>query len=106
MDCVAEPRVSPGRPSSMISGVAPGSTAHLILLALRGVGGMSSDQVYARFNGSTSAALYRLKSDGLIVMPANGHKGKPINLTDLGRDLTSSDGPLSRRKTLNTYCQL
>lgn len=90
----------------MINGIVPGSTLHLILLALRGVGGMTSDQVYARFNGATSAALHRLKADGLIVLPANGHKGKPINLTDRGRELTRSDGPLSRRTPLNTYCQL
>lgn len=100
-----------GRPSlaatdKAVSGIALGGTAHLILLALRGVGGMTSDQVCARFAGHQSGALHRLKSAGLIDLPASGHKGKPIRLTGSGRALTEPDGPLARRKTLVTYCQL
>lgn len=89
-----------------VSGIAIGGTAHLLLLALRGAGGMSSDQVCARFEGHQSGALFRLKEAGLVDLPASGQKGKPIRLTDSGRALTDPDGPLSRRKTLNTYCQL
>lgn len=100
-----QPRAALGRPAAD-HGVSPGSTAHLILLALRGAGGMSSDQVCTRFGGHQSGALYRLQQAGLIAMPPTGHKGKPISLTDTGRALTAADGPLSRRKTLITYCQL
>jgi hypothetical protein len=89
-----------------IEGVVPGGTAHLILLALRGAGGMNSEQLCARFGDHQSGALHRLKGIGLIDMPAMGNKGKTIRLTDTGRALTEPDGPLSRRKTLITYCQL
>lgn len=89
-----------------IAGVVPGGTAHLILLALRGAGGMTSDQLRARFGGHQSGALHRLQVAGLVDMPPNGHKGKPIRLTDVSRALTEPTGPLARRKTLITYCQL
>lgn len=98
-------RAALGRPSPAIFGVVPGGIDHRILLALRGPGGMTSDQVYVRFN-SPSGSLHRLKSAGLIEMPGTGHKGKPIHLTESGRSLTNADGPLSRRKHLITYCQL
>ena len=101
-----QPRAQLGRPSSAIHGIVPGGTAHLIMLALRGVGGMTSDQVCARFEGHQSGALHRLKEAGFIDLPASGNKGKPIRLTDSGRALTEPDGPLARRKTLITYCQL
>lgn len=100
------PRAALGRPSQAIEGVVPGSTDHRILLALRGAGGMTSDQVCSRFNGHQSGALHRLKVAGLVELPAHGHKGKPINLTEKARELTSADGPLNRRSTLITYCQL
>lgn len=96
--------MKPGVPT--IGGVVPGGTAHLILLALRGVGGMTSEQLCARFGDHQSGALHRLKGIGLIDMPATGHKGKQIVLTETGKQLTEPDGPLARRKTLITYCQL
>lgn len=102
----ARPRAALGRPNSAIDGIVPGSNAHQILLALRGPGGMTSDQVYARFSSSPSAALCRLKDLGFITMPPSGHKGKPISLTDKGRELIRADGPLARRNSLITYCQL
>lgn len=94
-----------GRPKA-VNGVIPGGTAHLILLALRGAGGMTSDQVCARFEGHQTAALGRLRDAGLIDIPSIGQKGKQIRLTDSGRTLTEPNGPLSRRATLITYCQL
>lgn len=98
-------RAAMGRPKA-VNGVIPGGTAHLILLALRGAGGMTSDQVCARFEGHQTAALGRLRDAGLIDIPAIGQKGKQISLTDTGRTLTEPTGPLSRRATLITYCQL
>jgi len=103
---MARPRASLGRASNAVDGVVPGGTEHRILLALRGAGGMTSDQVCARFGGHQSGPLHRLKVAGLVEMPAIGHKGRPISLTDKGKDLTSADGPLNRRSTLITYCQL
>lgn len=101
-----QPRAALGGKDQPISGITPGSVMHRILLALRGVGGMTSDQIYARFESSPSAALHRLQADGFIEMPAAGHKGKPIRLTDSGRCLIAPTGPLCRRKTLISYCQL
>lgn len=97
-------RASVGRPSA-VHGVVPGSTDHRILLALRGVGGVTSDQLAARF-GHQGGALHRMKNAGLIQLPALGQKGKPILLTEKALELTGSDGPLNRRSTLINYCQL
>ena len=88
------------------NGIVVGSLDHQILLALRGPGGMTSDQVYARFPASPSGALHRLKVAGLVSMPGNGQKGKPIRLTDAGRAAVDPAGPLARSKSLITYCQL
>lgn len=93
-----------GRPKP-INGITPGSVDHLLLLALRGPGGMNSEQVYARFT-SASSSLHRLKTAGLIDMPRPGTKAQPINLTAAGRALTDASGPLARSKTLFIYCQL
>lgn len=89
-----------------VNGILVGSLDHQILLALRGPGGMTSDQVYARFPASPSGALHRLKVAGLVSMPPNGHKGKPIHLTDAGRRAVDPAGPLARSKTLINYCHL
>jgi len=94
------------RPSKAIEGVVPGSTDHRILLALRGAGGMTSDQLCNRFGTYQSGALHRLKQAGLVDLPAIGLKGKQISLTDKAKELTSPHGPLNRRNTLITYCQL
>ena len=99
------PRAALGRTSAAIGGIVPGSTDHLVLLAIRGCGGMTSEQISARF-GYVSASLYRLKKAGLIDLPAPGQKGIPTRITEAGRALTEADGPLSRRKSLITYCQL
>lgn len=88
------------------NGIVVGSLDHQILLALRGPGGMTSDQVYARFPNHPSSALYRLKTAGLVEMPAPGHKGKQIVLTAAGRQAVDPAGPLARSKSLITYCQL
>ncbi|MBI2278174.1 MAG: hypothetical protein HYU74_12540 [Dechloromonas sp.] len=96
----AKPR--PGREH----GIVVGSLDHQVLLALRGPGGMTSDQVYARFTNCPSGALHRLRVAGLIAMPTSGTKGKPISLTDAGKAVIDVNGPLSRRKSLITYCQL
>jgi len=89
-----------------IGGLVVGGMAHQILLALRGEGGMTSDQIYARFSRSTSQALCGLRRAGLIVTPPHGHKGEAVTLTAAGRALVDPAGPLSRRRSLNTYCQL
>lgn len=89
-----------------IADVVPGSAAHLILLALRAPGGMTRVQICDRFGDHPSGALHRLRALGLIDMPAESGNGKPIRLTDAARKLTAPDGPLARRKTLITYCQL
>lgn len=102
----AQPRAVSGRPVKTIEGVTPGGTDHRLLLALRAPGGLTSDQVCARFGGHQSAALGRLKNHGLINTPRPGDKGKPISLTERGRTLTDPAGPLCRARTLITYCQL
>lgn len=83
-------------------GIVIGSVDHLVLLALRAPGGMRTDQLYARFPTSPSSAISRLRAGGLIQDGAD----KAIFLTDKGRELVNPDGPLARRRTLNTYCQL
>lgn len=100
-----QPRSNLGRPSKAISGVVPGSNDHRILLALRGPGGMTSEQITARF-GYVAAALHRLKTAGLIELPKPGQKGVTTRVTEAGRQLTNAHGPLARAQTLITYCQL
>lgn len=100
-----QPRAALGRASQPIHGVVPGSTDHRILLALRGAGGMTSDQIYARFGAYQGGGLTRLKNAGLVNTPAIGKKGESITLTGLGQRLTAHDGPLSRAHLI-TYCQL
>ncbi|MFZ2269074.1 MAG: hypothetical protein WAV95_15975 [Azonexus sp.] len=99
------PRAALGGRTPQVCGITPGSTDHRILLGLRGPGGMRSEQVYARWPHA-STALYRLKTAGLIDMPDHGQKGQQISLTSRGREITEANGPLSRSKTLITYCQL
>jgi hypothetical protein len=90
----------------IIAGILPGSTGHLLLLALRGPGGMTSEQVAERFPSYPSGTLHRLQRIGYIEMPGMGTKAKPIRLTDKGRAVIAPDGPLARRNSLITYCQL
>lgn len=101
----AQPRAALGRPVKNVEGVTPGSTDHRLLLALRGPGGMTTDQIRTRFGGHQTASLYRLKTHGLIVVPRTGDKGVPIALTERGRALTDPSGPLNRSHLI-TYCQL
>ena len=86
-------------------GIVVGSLDHKILLALRAPGGMTSEQINARFPNSPSSALSRLRAAGLVEDGGPG-KEKAVWLTIKGRELIDPDGPLARRKTLNTYCQL
>lgn len=88
------------------NGIVVGSIDHQLLLALRVPGGMTSDQVYARFPASPSAALARLKAAGLITPPPIGQQCYPIRLTEAGRQVIDADGPLARRNSLITYCRL
>ena len=99
------PREAVGPRGQAVHGVIPGSTDHRILLALRGVGGMTSDQIFARFGAYQGGGLTRLKNAGLVTTPGIGKKGESITITDLGRALTDHSGPLSR-SCLITYCQL
>ena len=88
-------------------GIVVGSQDHQILLALRAPGGMTSDQLNARFPHSPSSALSRLRADGLVeIDDFAGIRSKALKLTEKGRGLVDPDGPLARRRTLNTYCQL
>ena len=84
-----------------VEGILPGSLDHQILLALR-PGGVTSEQVYARFQ-SPSQAMCNLKRAGLIETPPNGQKGKPVRLTDAGLRIVDPDGPLARRNSLIDY---
>lgn len=97
-------RRPPGRQSKAVAGVVPGSTDHRLLLALRGAGGMTSEQVCARFGSYQTSSLGRLRDAGLIDLPAIGQKGLGIRVTEKGLALSAADGPLSRRHLI-TYCQ-
>lgn len=88
------------------NGIVVGSLEHQVLLALRAPGGLTSDQLYERFHPSPSKAMCALRRAGLIVTPPHGHKGGKVTLTDAGRAAVGPDGPLARRRSLITYCQL
>lgn len=88
-----------------VSGLVVGGMEHRVLLALRAPGGLTGEQVYARFH-APSQAMCALRRAGLIVTPPVGQKGSAITLTAAGRALVDPDGPLARSKTLITYCQL
>lgn len=90
---------------SRIDGLIPGSLQHQILLALRAPGGMTTEQIYARF-ASPSTAMCLLRRAGLIVTPPNGHKGEAIRITEAGRALVDPRGKLARSQTLINYCHL
>lgn len=99
-----EPRAALGRPLKTVAGVMPGGAEHRLLLALRGPGGMTPEQITARF-GHVSASLHRLKQKGLICVGAPGQKSVAATVTDTGRALTEAGAPLSRSHLI-TYCQL
>ena len=86
--------------------ITVGSLPHQILLALRGPGGMTNSQIYTRFSPGASTVLSTLRRLGLIRSQGSGKQDGAIHLTEAGRELVHPDGPLSRRKTLNTYCPL
>lgn len=88
------------------NGIVVGSLEHQVLLALRAPGGLTSDQLYERFRPSPSKAMCALRRAGLIFTPPHGHKGEKVSLTDAGRAAVAPDGPLARRRSLITYCQL
>lgn len=88
------------------SGIVVGSLDHRILLALRAVGSMTTEQLYERFHPSPSQAMCALRRAGLIVTPGMGQKGGKVTLTAAGRALVDPAGPLARRRSLITYCQL
>lgn len=87
-------------------GILIGSLDHQILLALRAPGGMTSEQIYARFANSPSQAICRLKRGGLITTGGHGKKGESVRLTDTGRAVVDPSGDLARSKTLINYCHL
>ena len=89
-----------------VGGLVVGGLEHRILLALRGPGGMTSEQIYVRFSPSPSQAMCNLRRAGLILTPPAGHKGEAVRLTAAGRALVDPAGPLARSKTLSDYCQL
>jgi len=88
------------------NGIVVGSLDHRILLALRAMGEMTTEQLYERFRPSPSQAMCALRRAGLIVTPGMGKKGEKVALTDAGRAAVAPDGPLARRHSLITYCQL
>ena len=87
-------------------GVRVGSVPHLVLLGLR-AGAMTSSQLRERFSvgGDT---VKKLIDRQLVEQSGGGGRTNSFvyALTALGRELVSHDGPLARRKTLITYCQL
>lgn len=86
-------------------GIVVGSLGHRILLALRAPGGMTYSQLKARFGAHVSTAMSQIRKEGLI-FEQEGATSAPVLLSEKGREVVSPDGPLARRKTLNTYCQL
>lgn len=88
-----------------IGGVIPGSSAHRLMLALR-AGAMTSEQVVERFGRYMNDAAWRLAQRGYLTAPAIGKKDGRLALTETGQALVAPDGPLSRSKSLITYCQL
>jgi len=88
------------------NGLVPGGLEHRILIALRAPPGLTSDQLYARFEGHPSGALSRLRAAGLVDTPGAGKKGELVSLTDAGRRIVDPAGPLARAKTLINYCHL
>lgn len=90
--------------SPVVAGITVGSVKHKLLLALR-PGGAYFSQLKARFAVDVSHPLHRMCNEGLVDAVGD-QDGRYFRLTNKGRDLVSTDGPLARRKTLNTYCQL
>ena len=87
-------------------GIGVGSLPHHVLLALRAPGGMTYEQILARFPPAPSSAVCALARAGLIARLGNGKKGEAITLTAAGRALVDPAGPLARSKTLINYCHL
>lgn len=85
-------------------GVTVGGTAHKTLLAMRATGRIEVSQLTERFGDGARAHLPRLARQGLIVQQEN-NSGAWL-LTEAGRALVAPEGPLSMRRTLQTYCQL
>ena len=85
-------------------GVTVGGTAHKTLLAMRACGRIEVNQLIERFGDGARAHLPRLARQGLIVQEEN-NSGAWL-LTEAGRALVAPEGPLSMRRTLQTYCQL
>ena len=67
---------------------------------------MTPSQLMERFGPNGRAASQYLSRIGLLTAPAGGSQECTYTLTTAGRDLVAPDGPLSRRKSLTTYCQL
>lgn len=83
-----------------------GGRMHQILLALR-AGAHTREQLNERFpGGATSLSISKLRALGLVTAAPSGVPELPIAITDKGRALVATGGPLCRVKTLNTYCQL
>ena len=97
-------RMSKVQKSAVVDGIMVGSVKHKLLLALR-PGGAYFSQLSARYAVDVSHPLHRMCNEGLVDAVGD-QDGRYFRLTNKGRDLVSTDGPLARRKTLNTYCQL
>lgn len=96
----AENGAKPAKPP-----IGVGSMEHQVLLACRG-GGMSPSQLFERWDAHGRQTAAHLARRGLLTPPAGGSYDGVYTLTPAGRDLVAPDGPLSRRKSLTTYCQL
>ncbi len=83
-------------------GIVVGGLDHQILLALRPPGGMTTEQIHARFSNSPNCAISRLRSAGLVDTKKLD-RAKQITLTAKGRELVDPDGPLARARTLINY---
>lgn len=97
-------RFGEGRQKDEAFGVTVGGTAHKTLLAMRACGRIEVNQLTERFGDGARAHLPRLARQGLIVQEEN-NSGAWL-LTEAGRALVAPEGPLSMRRTLQTYCQL
>lgn len=93
-----------GPAQEFVAGIAIGSKAHKILLAMRATGRIHRAQIAERLGDEASHGLGNLKKRGLVLEEEN-NPGVWL-LTEAGRALVVPGGPLCARKTLQTYCQL
>ena len=97
--------VDPSKPAKTAPAIIVGSMEHQLLLACR-AGGMTGSQIKERWGAHAGTTAQRLARRRLLKAPSGDSRECEYTITEAGRALVAPDGPLSRRKTLTTYCQL